>query len=439
MANVLYEVVIQTNPVFEVVVNNGAKGDKGDIGYGVASGGYPNQYLVKLSTTDYDTEWKTIDSTEVAYGDGNVSEGLDNRYTKSATDLLLIDKAEVVHSHSESDIVNLDKYTKGETDTLLLGKSNVGHIHDDRYYTEIESDTLLGNKVDKVVGKGLSTEDYTTTEKSKLSGIEAGAEVNNISDENATDLTDSGDTILHKHDRYVDKVTGYSLVADTLITDLSDGGDTTSHTHKIIQNEVSIDNAKVEALATGVNIVRNVADANTCLKVNQIHASSTGLITDFQFGGVSKASVDRFGTVANAKSAMNADGGLMIKMTNKTGANSVKGNVVRVNSAVDNSFVLAVDTAPDPIGIVYESGIADGAECWVVVSGIAEVYFIGSTTRGHLARTFIASEAGYVAGQALSEAVPSSPFASDKHFCEIGHVISARTGAGLAKVVLHFN
>ena len=35
--------------------------------------------------------------------------------------------------------------------------------------------TALGNKVDKVSGKGLSTEDYTTAEKTKLAGIEAGA------------------------------------------------------------------------------------------------------------------------------------------------------------------------------------------------------------------------------------------------------------------------
>ena len=36
----------------------------------------------------------------------------------------------------------------------------------------------LDNKVDKVTGKWLSTNDYTTAEKNKLSGIEAGAEVN---------------------------------------------------------------------------------------------------------------------------------------------------------------------------------------------------------------------------------------------------------------------
>lgn len=40
--------------------------------------------------------------------------------------------------------------------------------------------TALNNKVDKVTGKGLSTNDYTTAEKTKLSGIEAGAKVNII-------------------------------------------------------------------------------------------------------------------------------------------------------------------------------------------------------------------------------------------------------------------
>lgn len=42
----------------------------------------------------------------------------------------------------------------------------------------------LNNKVDKVSGKGLSTNDYTTTEKNKLSGIAEGAEVNVQSDWN---------------------------------------------------------------------------------------------------------------------------------------------------------------------------------------------------------------------------------------------------------------
>lgn len=41
-------------------------------------------------------------------------------------------------------------------------------------------DGALNDKVDKVSGKGLSSEDYTTAEKNKLSGIQAGAQVNSV-------------------------------------------------------------------------------------------------------------------------------------------------------------------------------------------------------------------------------------------------------------------
>ena len=41
---------------------------------------------------------------------------------------------------------------------------------------------LQSEKEDKVEGKGLSTNDYTDAEKTKLAGIEAGAEVNVQSD-----------------------------------------------------------------------------------------------------------------------------------------------------------------------------------------------------------------------------------------------------------------
>lgn len=47
--------------------------------------------------------------------------------------------------------------------------------------------TLFAGKVDVVSGKGLSTEDYTTAEKTKLGGIATGAEVNVQSDWNEAD------------------------------------------------------------------------------------------------------------------------------------------------------------------------------------------------------------------------------------------------------------
>ena len=42
-------------------------------------------------------------------------------------------------------------------------------------YTKSQTDTLLSGKVNAENGKGLSTNNFTTLEKNKLSGIESGA------------------------------------------------------------------------------------------------------------------------------------------------------------------------------------------------------------------------------------------------------------------------
>lgn len=57
---------------------------------------------------------------------------------------------------------------------------------------------LDGNKVDKVAGKQLSTEDYSTTEKTKLNGIASGAQVNVL--ENLT----LGGTALAKNNKTIE-------------------------------------------------------------------------------------------------------------------------------------------------------------------------------------------------------------------------------------------
>ena len=54
------------------------------------------------------------------------------------------------------------------------------------YLTEHQD---ISGKVDKVSGKGLSTNDYTTAEKNKLAGIASGAEVNVQSDWNETNTS----------------------------------------------------------------------------------------------------------------------------------------------------------------------------------------------------------------------------------------------------------
>ena len=57
------------------------------------------------------------------------------------------------------------------------------------YYTKTQTDNLLADKVDKVTGKQLSTEDFTSALKTKLEGIASGAEVNVQSDWSQSDNT----------------------------------------------------------------------------------------------------------------------------------------------------------------------------------------------------------------------------------------------------------
>lgn len=67
--------------------------------------------------------------------------------------------------------INGHELTNGNNSLETLGIQAAGD-----YATKTE----LGNKVSKEDGKGLSTEDYTTAEKTKLGGIQTGAQVNVI-------------------------------------------------------------------------------------------------------------------------------------------------------------------------------------------------------------------------------------------------------------------
>ena len=72
-----------------------------------------------------------------------------------------------------------EKLTKDSLDSKENSSNKVtswsNTTTDAHYPSEKLTKDSLDNKVDKVNGKGLSTEDYTTAEKTKLSGIETGA------------------------------------------------------------------------------------------------------------------------------------------------------------------------------------------------------------------------------------------------------------------------
>ena len=147
-----------------------------------------------LSTNDFTTAEKTKLSGIATGAQVNVLEGVQVNGT-SVTPTNKI--ANIAVPTKTSDITNDSGFitsadipegaAASTTTPKMDGTAAVGtelafargdHVH--------PSDTT---KVDKVTGKGLSTNDFTTTLKNKLDGIESGAEVNVQSDWNVTSST----------------------------------------------------------------------------------------------------------------------------------------------------------------------------------------------------------------------------------------------------------
>lgn len=149
---------------------------------------------------------------------------------------------------------------KALSSNITLSASDVGALPNttpipsiDGLATEEYVDDVASTKVDKVSGKGLSANDYTTTEKNKLSGIASGAEVN----QNAFSNVVVGSTTIAA-DSKTDSLT---IAAGTGI---SVSGDATN-------DKVTITNSGVRSIATGssngtISVNTNGTSANVAVK-----------------------------------------------------------------------------------------------------------------------------------------------------------------------------
>lgn len=138
-------------------------------------------------------------------------------------------------------------------------------------------------------------------------------------------------------------------------------------------------------------------------------------------------------TLESPKYKLTAIGGYAVMLTNKTGGNTVAGQLVAIYlaTAVDDAFKTAAANDDGVIGIILDAGVADGSEAWIVVSGIADVLMDGGgSARGD--RVISSATAGSADVWNVGGAVAT-------HFLEIGHCIETRGGAGLARCIVHFN
>lgn len=143
------------------------------------------------------------------------------------------------------------------------------------------------------------------------------------------------------------------------------------------------------------------------------------------------------GNINLAKSRLTTSGGYAIKLTNKTGAVTIAGQLVKADTATNDAVILAAAGDIECFGVFLDAGVANNSEAWVVVSGIADVALDDNVAavRGNWMGT------GVLAGYAATGA---SPPAAPTHFEEIGHCIESVSAGGggthvLARCVLHFN
>lgn len=169
--------------------------------------------------------------------------------------------------------------------------------------------TSLNTKVDKVTGKQLSTEDYTTAEKTKLAGIASGAEVNVNADWNAS----SGDAqILNKPtipvvDYPVTSVNGregdvtglaekaeLDMVENELFQDLTDGDAATLASANSYTNAGLATKADAVATATALDGKANFPTTNSSVPVRGIAGAQASI--GYSDGAVNGSLARRTGT-----------------------------------------------------------------------------------------------------------------------------------------------
>ncbi len=174
-------------------------------------------------------------------------------------DLELID-----HDHSNKAI--LDGTTASFTTTL---KSKIDGIE-----SGATADQTAG-EIKTAYESNANTNAFTDADESKLDGIEAGAELNNISDVNATDLTDGGASTLHYHtaDRSRSNHTGTQAISS--ITGLQTALDGKQ------SSIVATNNYGLKQISSGVIGASRLFDNGSRMEFGTLSGSSTA---KFSFG-----------------------------------------------------------------------------------------------------------------------------------------------------------
>jgi hypothetical protein len=137
---------------------------------------------------------------------------------------------------------------------------------------------------------------------------------------------------------------------------------------------------------------------------------------------------------------VDANGVVMTRLINKTGAASVLGTAVESDTTTDLAVKPCGAPCTEPIGAIAENGIADGSLVWVGRAGPVQFLLEDTTgaTHGNWAKT-----SDTVDGRidATNAAPPGGGIPElDEHVREVGHVAETKSGGTdvLCRINCHF-
>ena len=204
-----------------------------------------------LSTNDYTTAEKGKLESVATSATRNI---IDSSLTSTGTNAV---QGKIIYAEIQAVNNRIDNIITDAPEAFDTFKEIADYIssHRDEYDVLV---ALSNNKVDKVEGKGLSTNDYTTAEKNKLAGIAASAEVN----QNAFSNIVAGSTTAaasSKTDTFTVKATGAASVSISGKELTIGATNTTYATATTAANGLMSkdDKTKLNGVATGAEVNQN--------------------------------------------------------------------------------------------------------------------------------------------------------------------------------------
>lgn len=267
-------------------------------------------------------------------------------------------------STNTSDISTLKSSVGTNTSDISALKTTVGDASAGLVKSVADNASAIEGKVDKVSGKRLSTNDYTTDEKTKLSGIATGAQVNVIEavQVNGTAVTPSGKTVNIDLSNYATKsdVSSIPKFKTEIVTTLPTGSSIDLQTLYLKADENAAAGSYIEYIG-----IAGTAEDGSDRKLEQIGTTKIDLSGYVDTTTLTTELAKKQNSLSTAQLAAANSGITAEKVTTYDGyASTIAGK----QDALSETQLKAVNSGIEASDVTKLDAIASGAQVNVIES-----------------------------------------------------------------------